>query len=137
MRALAVMTLALCLAAPQVALSWRAVNRQEVFPLGNGVFEVLSRPGAGPRQFWCAAADYARRVLDAPAAQRIYIHRGIGPSMTRPDYKAVQFAFQPPPGARTDHGYALSLDAVGDSQRTAAARQFCHDRDRFDDRFFP
>ena len=136
MRYVALCVLVFSILSASAALAWRAVNRQEVFALSQDVFEVLSRPGAGPAQFWCAAGDYARRVLDTAAVQRLYIHRGVGPSLKRPGIKAVQFALEPPPGADTkQHGYSLSLDTVGYNLTSAAARQFCFGNDQFEDRF--
>ncbi|MBI6629868.1 hypothetical protein [Pontibaca salina] len=135
MRYVALSALLLAISWSSAALAWRAVNRQEVFALPQGGFEVLSRPGAGPAQFWCAAGDYARRVLNTAAVQRLYIQRGVGPSVTRPGTKAVQFALNPPPGAATEHGYSLSIDAVGYNLTSAAAHQFCFGNDPFEDRF--
>ena len=48
---------------PGIAASWTAVNRHEVFALGNGVFEVVGRPGSGAADYWCGAGDYARHQL--------------------------------------------------------------------------
>lgn len=135
MRRVALTALVLLMFCSGAASAWRAVNRQEVFPLSDGVFEVLSRRGAGPAQFWCAAGDYARRVLDTAAVQRIYIHRGIGPSRTRTDSTAVQFALIPPPVVDTSSGYSLSLDRVGENLTSAAAHQYCYGDDPFEDRF--
>lgn len=123
-----VSTLILALAtalAPGWASAWWAYNRHEVLPVSNGVFEVVSEVGSGAQQFWCAAGDYAYRALGAAAAQRIYIVRAIGPSQTRPGRKSVQFSLVPPPGADTEPRLSLSVKAVGDNLRAAAAQQYC------------
>lgn len=73
-----------------------------------GLFEVFEQRGAGPTHIWCAAADHARRVLDAPSAQRIYVAAPLGPSESEPGRSSVSFA--------------LSAEAAGLSQSEAAAR---------------
>lgn len=114
------------LALPSLALSWRAWNQHEVFPVSKGVYEVLSRPGSGPADFWCGIGDFATSQLGVKATQRLYIWRGIGPSVTRPGYKAVQFALSAPKGADTSTPLTLSVKRVGDNLTAAAARQYCY-----------
>lgn len=65
--------LALCLAATTVqAQTFRADNRVTVIAVPGG-FEVRGDAGHGARGMWCAAADYALRVLGADGFDRIYI----------------------------------------------------------------
>lgn len=113
---------------PAVASAWTAWNRLEVQPLKNGVYEVISDVGSGPVQFWCGAGDYGMRVLGAGATQRIYIWEAIGPSVTRPGRKAVQFSLTPPPGADTSTGYSLTVKRAGDNITAAMAQNYCYDR---------
>ena len=113
------------------ALAWRAVNRNEVFAIGNGRFEVLRRPGTGPAQYWCAAGDFARRVVNTAGTQRIYVHRAAGPSVTRRGATAVQFALIPPPGVDAPQGYSLSVKP-GANLSSAFAHQYCLGEDPFD-----
>jgi hypothetical protein len=122
-------------ALPGLALAWRAQNRYEVQDLGQGVFEVVGRVGAGASDYWCGAGDYATIVLKAPSNQRVYIWRPIGPSVSRPGYKAVQFALTPPKGADTSVGLSLAVKRAGDNLSASMARQYCYDR--FDDPFWP
>ncbi|MFD3189428.1 hypothetical protein ACFMPD_04030 [Sedimentitalea sp. HM32M-2] len=114
---------------PTWASAWWAMNRHEVFPVSDGVYEVVARVGSSASDFWCGAGDFAQRVIGLPAAERIYIWRGIGPSVNRPGRKAVQFALTPPPGADTTASLTLSVKAVGDNLARHAAVQYCYQHD--------
>lgn len=133
-RKLGVALVAGLLLVPAVASAWRAHNRHEVFPIGNGVYEVLSRPGSGPADFWCAIGDYAIRQDRVAANQRVYIWRAIGASVTRDGYKAVQFAYRPPKGADTSTGLSLTVKRAGDNLNASFARSYCFG-DSFEDDF--
>ena len=123
---------------PAAALPWRAWNRHEVLPVGNGVYEVVSRIGSGAQDYWCAIGDYAIRQDRVAATQRIYVWQAIGPSETRPNRKGVQFAYRPPAGSNTETGYSLTVRQVGDNLNAATARQYCYDlRDSDPWRRFP
>uniref|UniRef100_UPI002B26BF8C hypothetical protein n=1 Tax=Leisingera sp. TaxID=1879318 RepID=UPI002B26BF8C len=89
--------LAFALAVPLPASAWRAINRNEVLPVSEGVWEVIARSRSGAQDYWCSIADFAIRQLRAPVNQRIYVWRGEGPSVNRPGRTAVQFAFGLPP----------------------------------------
>jgi hypothetical protein len=71
-RSLTVAALAVALAAPVAAQTFRAENRVNVTAVAGG-FTVENGAGFGARGMWCAAADYARDVLDARGTQRIYV----------------------------------------------------------------
>lgn len=114
---------------PGLALSWRALNRHEVVPVGGGVYEVIGRVGSGAQDYWCGIGDYAMTQLHAPAAQRIYVWRPVGPSATRPGHRAVQFAFSAPKGAETTSDYSLTVRRAGENLTVAAARQYCYNGD--------
>ena len=66
--------LTLLLVLPAGAEAFRAQNRVEVMPVPGGV-SVARDGGYGARGMWCAAADHALRVLNAPAAARLYVVR--------------------------------------------------------------
>ena len=130
MRVIAPLAIALTLATAAQADTFRALNRHEVNPLPNGDFEVVSRVGAGPAQFWCGAGDYALRALGVASNARVYLVQGPAPSLTEPGKKAVTFSLMPPAAAdaRSSVGQLfLSLDAVGDSLSAAVAQQYCYD----------
>ena len=105
------------------------MNRHEVFPVSDTVWEVVSEVGSSAADYWCGAGDFAQRVLGTPAAQRIYIWKAIGPSVTRPGRKAVQFSLTPPPGADTSTGYSLTVRRAGDNLARHAAVQYCYQFD--------
>lgn len=64
--------------------------------LTNSDFEVIPRGRTDVDGFWCAAADFARRDLNADWQQRIYVKRGYGPSEATGRKSAVQFSLTAP-----------------------------------------
>ena len=112
--------------APAGAFAWRTWLGYEVYPVSEQVWEVLNEPGAGPRQYWCATGEWARRVLNVPVVTRIYIHRGLGPSDIAPGRSGVQFSLEPPPGADTSTSYSLSIRRPGENISAAQALDYCY-----------
>ncbi|KIC13803.1 hypothetical protein [Leisingera sp. ANG-Vp] len=112
---------------PAAASAWRALNRHEVLPVSQGVWEVVSRVGSGPQDYWCGIGDFAVRQLRAPVNQRIYVWKGVGPSVNRPGRKAVQFAFGAPPGADTSSRLSLNIREPGDNLMVSSAQKYCYD----------
>ena len=101
--------LSLAIAGPAAA-QFVSVNGHRVNPLeGAATFEVIGRPGSGPQQYFCAAADYARRVLDAPVVARVTVLRGRGPSQTEPGQRAVAFIIDDGSGRRPGQNLSFSL----------------------------
>ncbi|MBE1285693.1 MAG: hypothetical protein GJ676_20445 [Rhodobacteraceae bacterium] len=113
---------------PSLAFGFQAWNRHTVNPLQGGVFEVVSEVGSGAADYWCAAGDYAIRVLRTSATQRIYIWSPVAPALTQQGRRGVQFSLQPPQGANTDPGYSLSVRRAGDNLRASSAQNYCYDR---------
>ncbi|WP_299874163.1 hypothetical protein [uncultured Sulfitobacter sp.] len=74
---LSTLALALALATPAAAQTFRAENRVDVTPVANG-FAIADGNGQWARGMWCAAADYARDVLGAGGTQRIYVAKSKG-----------------------------------------------------------
>lgn len=125
MRRVRLVIVALALALPGAVPAWQAWNFHDVYPVQKGVWEVVKRPRSAAWDFWCAIGDFALAELRVGATQRIYLWRGLGPSVTRSGYKAVQFSLTPPAGADTTPGLTLSVNRVGDNLTAAAARQYC------------
>lgn len=69
-RILSAAILALCLSTP--AQAFIAQNGLVVEPAGGTDFTVPYSINSSPRAFWCAAGDYAIRVLGLPKDTRIY-----------------------------------------------------------------
>ncbi|WP_233145712.1 hypothetical protein [Phaeobacter sp. 22II1-1F12B] len=124
-RHLVALTCASLILIPEAGQAWRSFNRQEVLPVSEGVFEVVNDVASSAADFWCSAGDYAYREMRTEAVQRVYIWRGIGPSVNRPGKKAVQFSLTPPEGVSTEPGYTLSVKAEGDNMRAGSAQQYC------------
>jgi hypothetical protein len=131
LRSLAVL-LSLAVATPASA-GFVAVNAHRVNPLeAANTFEVIGRPGSGPQQYFCAAADYARSVLNAPAAMRVSVLRGRGPSQTEPGRRAVAFILDDGEGRRAgqNFNFGLSVTEPGFNVSVGMARaSFCDDDD--------
>lgn len=112
---------------PGLAAAWVADNRHKVNPVSGTVFEVVGKSGSGGSQFWCAAGDYARRVLGAGATQRVYLVRGVAPAQTHEWDRAVLFSLAVPQDADLSTGFTLSTERVGDNMMAAAAQAYCMD----------
>ncbi len=117
---------------PGWAVAWRAARGHDVYPVSKTVFEVVTYARSGAADYWCGAGDYVRHGLRAPATSRIYIWRAVGPSVTVPGRKAVQFSLSAPPDVSTSPGYSLSVKTAGDNLTAAAAFQYCLTDIRFD-----
>ena len=117
----------LFLSLPLAAQAYTAQNRMSVADLGGGVFEVVQRGAAGPRDFWCAAGEYALSLGAADAA-RIYLVSGVQPSVSQPGRKAVRFTLSPQAAGITPVPPQLSLTVKvpGDNLRVISAREYCY-----------
>ncbi len=87
--------IALAVATPALAQDFTAENRLSVAPTSGDAFEVIEAQGAGARELWCAAGDYARDQLNAANSARLYVVAPRGDSQTAPGHKAVAFALTP------------------------------------------
>ena len=126
--------LALGLLAPGPAMAdFLALNGHRVVALqAPASFEVIGRPGSGPQQYFCAAADYAQSVLGAPVAGRVSVLRPRGPSQTAPGRRSVAFVVDAGEGRRPgeDGRYGLSVDQPGFNVSIGMARSsFCYEDD--------
>ncbi len=125
-----VTSLALVLAASP-AFAFTAVNGLSVVDMQNGEFEVISSRGAGPREIWCAGAQFAHFGQGAAGNTRLYIVKGISPSATQPARKSVVFTTRPDAalasGPKPGDGgnYSVSLKRTGFNLRVAHAEGFC------------
>ncbi|MEM9250535.1 MAG: hypothetical protein AAGB05_17820 [Pseudomonadota bacterium] len=112
--------------------SYRAFNTMDVLthPTRPDTMLVLSRALAGPKDYFCAAGDYADRYLDTPVVDRIYVLE-TGPSPDRRARTAVTFTTAPPeelvdgPRPGDDGNYSLRLTEPGFNIQAGQARSFC------------
>lgn len=119
---------------PDAALAFTGRRGTRAAPVNNAVFEVVPRgSGIGP-DFWCGAAEYARRELGAAWSDKIYIARGRGQSVTTGRRSSVQFTLNPEAAGITPIEPSLSLNAlkVGDNMSVTQANGYCN---RGPDRF--
>ncbi|GGH20581.1 hypothetical protein SAMN05444007_101420 [Cribrihabitans marinus] len=66
-----------------------------VYQVSDAVFEVVPFPLAGTDEYWCGAAEYARRRLGADWSDQLYIVRGVGRSAAAGGRSSVQFTLTP------------------------------------------
>jgi hypothetical protein len=115
-------------AVPAQASSFNARGGARVNPVNAAVFEVIPRGRNVGQAFWCAAADYARRVLNAPWTAQVYVARGLGTSVTTGRKSAVQFTLDPKAAGITPVPPSLSLNSmrVGESMSVQQATGYCN-----------
>lgn len=117
---------AMCLALlPEAGSAWTAWNNLRVNPVRDAVFEVVGQSGSANVDYWCAAGDYARRVLSLPLGQRIYIVRGRAEVQTTDRKSAVQFSVQAPANVKNQTIGLLSVTRVGENISAAMAFDYC------------
>jgi hypothetical protein len=116
---------ALTLCAPVAAQSFRAENHVVVTGVTGG-FEISSGGGYGARGMWCAAADYARDVLGAAWADRIYIAQGRSPGIGQ--RAPVRFTLDSTGlNPKSVFIVGMSLRQAGSNLTVSHAYQFCTD----------
>lgn len=89
-------------------------------------FEVIAASGDNGRALFCAAGEYANRVLKAGASDRVVLTRPTGPSLTRDGRRAAIFRVTPPgtaPAMPTFTG--ISQRRAGTNFTVGTARFFC------------
>ncbi|WP_291729501.1 hypothetical protein [Leisingera sp. F5] len=85
-----------CLSAiPAAADAFTTTRGVRVLPVNDTIYEVVPRGSGGTWDYWCAAAEYARRVLDAGWMDRFYVVRGRDVSVTTGRRSSVQFTLYP------------------------------------------
>lgn len=115
----------LLIATSAAAQTFRAENGVFVRPFSAG-FEVQSDGGHGARGMWCAAADYARRVLGAASVDRIYVAEGRPPGLgQRAPVRFTMDASGLTP--RTVIIVGASLSRAGSNLSVGHAYRFCAD----------
>lgn len=89
------LALSLALAAGSVAEAQSTLRSQApngMVAVGTaGDFDVLSRPGAGESDYFCAAANFARSRAGAVPANQVIVTRSLGPSKYVANRNAVGF----------------------------------------------
>lgn len=87
--------LAAALVAPLAAEAFTTPNGVRVNPVDDRVFEVIPKSSGTFDEFWCGAAEYARRVKGADWQDLIYVVQGRSQSVTTGRKSAVQFTLSP------------------------------------------
>ena len=87
--------LAATLLGPVAAEAFTTPNGAKVNSIDDLIFEVIPKTSGSYDEFWCGAAEYARRVKGAGWRDLIYVVRGRGTSVTTGRRSAVQFTLSP------------------------------------------
>ncbi|MEX0287376.1 MAG: hypothetical protein AB3N23_22440 [Paracoccaceae bacterium] len=118
----------LALTGPVAADEFRGKRGTRVNPVNAAVFEVVARSSTRGPDFWCGAADYARRALGRGWTDRIYVARSMGPSVTTNRRSAVHFTLDPGAAGISPAKPSLSINAfrVGDSMSIQQANTHCN-----------
>lgn len=127
----AVAALTVAIVAPSSVFAFRASNYLRVNPEGPATFEVIQRGGISAGDAWCAAGEYAIRMLRVAGNQRIYLIEGKHIARTEERRRfGYSFSLTPPPGADPNarSPLTLSLNNIGDNLSAVSARQYCYDR---------
>lgn len=105
----------------------RTVYRQNVYPVGDGVFEVVIESSQTSSGYWCGASDYARRALGAGWNDRIYVYRGMAEGVVADRRSTVLFTMTPPQGAAPDQPAVSRVNAYrpGQSLTVRSAQSQC------------
>ncbi|UOA32348.1 hypothetical protein DSM110093_02140 [Sulfitobacter sp. DSM 110093] len=123
------LTLICLLPLQAAAQAYRAENWLTVVPLTSRDFEVIEDRGAGARQLWCAAADFAENVIGLPRDERLFIKTPRGPSVSGVGRIGVVFTTDPERvSGDTGKSYSVTVRRAGENLPSHHARQFCLDR---------
>ena len=98
--------------------------RLDVNPISATSFEVIEARGAGARDIWCAAAQYAVTDLGLDRG-RLWIEQPRGPARTAQGAKGVTFTTQEMPATSTS--YSVTVRTAGANLPVIHALQFCRD----------
>lgn len=107
-----------------------SVNRMHVVPTSDPArFEVLAQPGSAGPDFFCAAADYADRRLNASPADRVVLTR---PVARNPDTgrRSGLFTVAPNGSVAPTRSITISTRQAGENMQIAHARSLCNDPTR-------
>lgn len=116
----------LVLASTAVAQPFRAVNWLYVVPVTQDSFEVLDDRGSSAKEFWCAAADYARAAGLDGVRKRLYIVEPLGASQTTSGAKGVVFTVSPDEAMKnTPSSYSVSVKRRNENLAIGHAYNFC------------
>jgi len=93
------------------------------------IFEVVPNGvgSGGGSAFWCGASDYARLTLGAGWKTKIYIARGLGPSVTTGRRSAVQFTLDPAAAGISSTSAFLNRNSLktGESMTVQRGHHLC------------
>ncbi|MEX0300909.1 MAG: hypothetical protein AB3N24_00665 [Leisingera sp.] len=100
-----------------------------VLPVNDIVYEVVPRGASGTWNYWCAAAEYARRELGANWADRFYVVRGRDVSVTTGRRSSVQFTLYPErAGVPAKIGWLSLGFQPGESMSVQQGYGYCQDK---------
>ncbi|MEX0338096.1 MAG: hypothetical protein AB3N11_03555 [Arenibacterium sp.] len=121
------LALGVALALPHGAEAFSGKKNTRVNPVDDKVFEVITKNSGRTTDYWCGAADYARRALGADWRATIYIARTRGQSVTTNRRSAVHFTLDPSRAPQAPEGGFFQFGALkeGDNMSVQRANQYC------------
>lgn len=124
-----IIALSLLLLSPQISAAQGFPERQlrvRVAALSATTFEVVDGIDTGPRQTWCAAAQFAKRKFGVSGGQ-LWLARGLGPSTAMPGRRSTVFSIEPVPNEYKS--ISLSIRRAGQSVMFSLASSLCRNSD--------
>lgn len=116
------------------AQEWSAKNKHRVAPSTEqgASIEVYSRPAAAPSQYYCAAADYAKRWFNSHNSDRVMVVLPFAPSKTKPGSNSVHFTVVPYQTPRAkQQSLSIGVDRRGEDMTIVVALKKCEVRRGF------
>lgn len=105
-----------------------AQNQLRGHATGPDSFEIISRAGAFNVDYWCAAADYVRRVYGQQGSVPIYVTQAESPAISEDParWTSIKFAMSPPASGALGPSTTISL-IPGQSLSQSTARSYCRE----------
>lgn len=126
MRYMAALICLLVLATPVAAKAFRSIIGLYVVPITATEFEVIEDGAISARDFWCAAANYARAAGLDGVRKRMYVETPRGPSKTSANRLGVVFTTAPGDDIKdTPSSYSVTVTNRGENLAISHAHSFC------------
>lgn len=117
---------AIVIGSPAIAASFKAQNRLLVNSINATDFEVVESRSLGAAGSWCAAADFATRVLNLSGKTDLIVKTPRGPSGTVAGKKAVVYTVDPNQvSAPLSKSVSVSTKVAGMTLPVGHALTFC------------
>lgn len=113
---------------PMTADAFTIARGIRVNPIDSVIFEVIPPSSGEYGDFWCGAADYARRAKGASWTDFVYVVQGRSNSVTTERRTAVQFTLSSEAAGPRPQGWLHLGIKPGDRMSVQQANRFCYQR---------